>query len=467
MVRDALILLADKNALPPASLKKIKGINWQWIQTKPLFEVAIRLLVIHYITPHAIDGSCLAFLAKRLISCEVNNGGPYKDKDGRTDVATNVAFAQLFARLGTLPSNLSHFIHQPNHSPSIHVSKGITTWLLSWPTALQSVRSTYYLPSGRITSQYTQSSTRALATINTLNEPLRTEARRIWTAVNRINRKHEITHIATFFAQSLASPLLHATDTLYHDLGEANFYAWMAYTIYDDFIDSDGHTPQLNVANAMHRRSLLLYTKHAPPTINPWQYFDQMDEANAWELAYCRADVTNGDIHLANKLPRYHSLSMLAARSSAHILGPLIITATAQSHYQTLQAVEQGLRHYLIAKQLNDDIHDWKNDLAQGHLSPVVTYLLEKTNITNGTFSVTEITPILQRYFWKNGLKNLSRRVIYHVKKSKEILLKDNFINSDKTPFFTHILSPVEASVRQGYALQKAQKEFLVAYKST
>jgi len=467
MVRNALAFLADKRAATPADLAKIKGRNWRWISSDPLFSVAIRLLAVHYANPQNINSTCLALLAKRLVATETASGGPYKDEDGRVDIATNIAIAQLLKQLGTLPSHLHRYICQHHDEPSVHASQGVIRWLLTWPSDLRpNSKDTYALKIGPVDTKnrYPSASLRVRETIKTLKEPLQSNALYVWDSVNRANRNQEITHIATFFAESLRSPITHTTKAFYHDLGEANFYAWMAYTIYDDLIDNNGQEQRLNVANVMHRRSLLLYAKHSPQTLTTWQYFDQMDEANAWELAYCRAKINDGAVQL-DTLPNYHSLSMLAARSSAHILGPLIIAATANNHYETFKTVEQGLRHYLIARQLNDDLHDWKSDLSHGHLSSVVTYLLEKINIKKGRFMISDILPLMQRYFWQKGMVAISRRILYHTKKSRHLLLKDGFMNAN-TPFFSTAIDPIETSAKQAIAMQNANKKFLKIYTS-
>ena len=464
MTSDALAILANKSAGSPAIIKELKGKNWQWIQTEPLFNVALRLLTISHTDPKAISSTCLALLAKRLIQSEVAVGGPYND-NGYTDIATNIILAQLLASLGQVPAALRIYINHNANQESIYLPRNITTWLLAWPhDIVSSPQKRHIILAGGTLSKHHRIPKRVLATIRTLKEPLQSECLKVWQSVNQANKNLEITNIATYFAQSLTVPLKDSTSSLYDDLGEANFYAWMAYTIYDDFIDGNGIDVRLNVANAMHRRSLLLYEKHAPNTINTWQYFDNMDEANAWELAYCRATIDGDTIYLG-KLPNYRSLSMLAARSSAHIIGPLIVTASANSSYETLKTAEQGLRHYLIARQLNDDIHDWKSDILHGHLSPVVTHLLEKITINNSRATISDILPVMQRYFWQKGMVTVSRRIIYHTQKSKQLLLKNGFMNNNAI-FFENIINPIELSAKQAIASQHANKKFLNIYKS-
>lgn len=469
MLRTALLLLAFSSVYTPARkkalLSRVRGINWHWIRTDTLYEVAIRLLAISYASPKIIDSTCLALLAKRLITAEVTSGGPYKDTGDTIDITTNIAIAQLFIQLGHPLPNVQTFVEKHVLSKSTQTQSYITVWLLYWPNTLIKTPGIHYIAAGQQTlPTYGFAAQRALATVNSLEEPLRSKARYAWQSVNSANKNLEITHLSSFFAESLSHPPQHGTASLYHDLGEANFYAWMAYTIYDDFIDNTGKNVLLGVANTMHRRSLLLYSKHTPPSLNTWQYFDQMDEANAWELAHCRAAVDDNHITI-HGLPEYTTLSVLAARASVHILGPIIITAS-NTDYAISKSIEAGLRHYLIAKQLSDDLHDWQADLSTGNLSPVVTHLLHKTGLHSGNFVIKDITPTLQQYFWHSGIQTITKRIVYHIRESKKYLLKDGFIANTDGPLFTQFITPLEMAATQAVRLQNEQRNFLDTYTS-
>jgi hypothetical protein len=58
-----------------------------------------------------------------------------------------------------------------------------------------------------------------------------------------------------FFKKSLGSFASSVTDECISNLGAANMFGWMAYTIYDDFLDGEGSVALLPVANICLRES--------------------------------------------------------------------------------------------------------------------------------------------------------------------------------------------------------------------
>ena len=71
------------------------------------------------------------------------------------------------------------------------------------------------------------------------------------------------------------------------ELNLASLNGWMAYTLYDDFLDGRGRVEQLNVANIALRRSYAHCVKALPNhpewAIHVGNAFDRIDSANDWE----------------------------------------------------------------------------------------------------------------------------------------------------------------------------------------
>lgn len=183
------------------------------------------------------------------------------------------------------------------------------------------------------------------------------------------------------------------------NLGAANITCWMSYTVYDDFLDNEGDPLFLSAANCAHRASLLFAAQAQIDTTRYQAFFDAMDSANTWEQQHARFSITETTI-TCKTLPVYADMGVLADRAGGHIAGACLVAEQllASSEYITF---EQALRHYLIAKQYNDDIHDWKQDLMAGRITPVVAMILSDAGLTHGTHHFDLLLPRAEEVFYR------------------------------------------------------------------
>lgn len=237
---------------------------------------------------------------------------------------------------------------------------------------------------------------------------------------------HEITLLPHKFAQSWQAVSHSCPPNTFIELGMANLLGWMAYTAYDNLMDGEDKPTLLPMANVCLRGSLSHFNKSfgQDQALRAYieQVFDQIDEANAWELANCRFPVNSRTIWLG-KLPHYDDRMVLANRSLGHVLGPIgAVTLMGQPLASpALQAVELGFRHYLIARQLQDDLHDWQNDVKRGQISYVVAEILREVG-ASGQQTIAQLLPSMQRQFWHHSLSNLCDVVDYHTRQSHSLL---------------------------------------------
>jgi hypothetical protein len=505
-------LLAFIHSKPDTSLlhsltQRVRGKNWQWITKASLFEVALRLLALHKYRPDIIDGTCLGYLARRLLVSEVAVGGPYIDTaNSPPDIATNAMIAQLFAAFASPLPNVIEFIKKALPESPGYTANHIGIWSLSWPHEILAPSDTPFASNVRLHQQSTShgtwhvrpysvilSTVSALCLIDSgrrqssdhvdspptaialhvrqeltkLPAPLRPIADTLWQAVAKADAKQEITMLSHLFAQSLTQRTKAQNDEHCTVLGQANFYTWIAYTVYDDCIDDEMTPNQLPIANIAQRTALRQYMSFAPlhPDIADIvdRTFDSMDTANSWELATCRFQI-DGDTLTIQTIPSYGNRAILAERALGHILGPLLLvridpTTTARAY----TATQRGLEHYLIARQLNDDLHDWVADLQKGHCSFVVAFLLQHTGIVPDTYSLQVLTEQLQAYFWETGLVALCELVGDHVQHARRLLVANDILDTDGA-FFRTLLDLIEASARQSTAIRHDQQRFLDTY---
>jgi len=254
-----------------------------------------------------------------------------------------------------------------------------------------------------------------------------------------------------FFARALDSPERFTNDC-YTTLGLANLCTWIAYTIYDDFIDSEGTPAELPVANIAMRASLDCFRTVLPEDAHFQRYvgevFAGMDEANAWEVNNCRFAIQDGWVAVT-ELPRYGRCKVLAARAFAHALPPMAILAQHSPRHSAKKSryIEMAFQHYLIARQLNDDLHDWIKDMQAGQASYVVTAILRDMRIENEAYDMEVLLPAMQKCFRRTTMPKICKRMLWHIDLSKQQFAKSRLLQriNDIYP----LLDTLEQSAQQ------------------
>jgi hypothetical protein len=251
------------------------------------------------------------------------------------------------------------------------------------------------------------------------------------------------------------------------DLSLANLYGWIAYTVYDDFLDDEGRPELLSVANVSMRQSLR-YFASAVPVCPPfqdfvYQTFDTIDAANAWELENCRYEVVDGELKLG-ALPKYGHLEKLAERSLGHALSPLAILCLegVMPDSPDFRQVQKALKCYLIAKQINDDAHDWQKDFSKGHLTWVVCVILREAGVKPGKYKINDLLPKLQRQFWHHSLKSVCKEMGARSQRGRQELAKITILPSPN--ILTDLLAGIDLSITDTLNKQRQAKDFLKSY---
>jgi hypothetical protein len=280
-------------------------------------------------------------------------------------------------------------------------------------------------------------------------EPLRSSALAAIGRVCRADTNFEITQLPRFFAAALTTPG-HLADSCYTTLGLANLYVWVAYTIYDDFIDNEGKPAELPVANIAMRASLDCFRSVLPDNSRYQQYvsdtFAGMDEANAWEVACCRFEVQGDQVMIA-ELPRYGKCTVLAERAFAHALTPMAILASHPNGlYKNSRHIEIAMRHYLIARQLNDDLHDWAKDMRVGQASYVVTAILRDMKVKQGTHNLDTLLREMQKRFRRKTMPKVCQCMLRHISLSRRHFAASGLLQATNDVYV--LLDNLELSAR-------------------
>lgn len=310
-----------------------------------------------------------------------------------------------------------------------------------------------------------QIAAKARRRLRQLDKPLRQQSLAMLESILQSTSAPEIVHLPQFFSASLAqTPWL--PKVFYDRLSLANIFGWMAYTIYDDFLDDEGEPGKLSIANLAMRESLAQFAQALPQAefqAKVWRTFDRIDAANAWEVANCRFEIDGKTLHIA-KVPHYKSVLFLAERSVGHVLTPLavLVASGLQLEDPRVQWFEKGFCHYLAARQLHDDLHDWQQDFTNGQASYVVAYLLKKVGGVAGRQSQSQQQSRMERHFWHAGLPKLCKTLSRQLVLSRRAFKKSTLLKSN-SPLHS-LLDKLEATIKHTLEEQQKAQEFLRVY---
>jgi hypothetical protein len=295
-------------------------------------------------------------------------------------------------------------------------------------------------------------------------EPLRSSAIDIVAHVGSADKNFEITQLAILFADALKTPSA-LTDQQYTKLGLASLFGWIAYTIYDDFMDGAGQPEKLPVANIAMRASVEYFRAALPRHTSFAHYaskaFSVMDEANAWEIEHCRF-IVHGEEVTIGKLPKYGQRGILAKRSFAHTLAPMAVlwqARTGSTHH-----IKAAFTHYLVARQLSDDLHDWVDDMKTGQASYVVTTILRDIRVKPGVHKLSDLFPTMQKSFRRTVLPKICEYILQHAALSRQEFQKSGLLHTDNNLYA--LLDRLEMVARYSLDMRAKSLTFYEASKS-
>ncbi len=285
--------------------------------------------------------------------------------------------------------------------------------------------------------------------------------------IARGDTSREILLLPQLFYASLTKPAEHCGEFLAR-LSLASLYGWMAYTIYDNLMDGEGDINLLPVANTALCSSFAAFGQAMPgdkgfQTLVK-QTFAAIDNANAWETTLCRFPVENQLITIG-PLPDYNGINKLAGRSLGHTLAPMAILAKSgyPPNSRVANCIQNGLKYYIGARQLLDDMHDWEDDISNGRISYVTAAIARALGLGPGTYDLHALLPRFQRQFWHDTLLTTCRLAERHLADSRGYFLKSGVLNT-RGPL-NDLLARLDASLTKTRAEQSQANEFLKAYK--
>ena len=289
-----------------------------------------------------------------------------------------------------------------------------------------------------------------------ITAPLRRQIRR-----TRKTEQHvPISSLPTLTKQAIGSSARYLPKGLVQNLSAALFFGWATYTLADDLLDHQSSVELLPMMmwfareTSFHFGNCLIDSPYFASEVA--RCLDLQDEANTWEIQVCR---TVPGCKLAFPLPNYGEYEKLAERSIGYWLGAAGIACACQFSTAELSNLRQFFCHMNIARQLNDDAHDWESDLRQGHLSSVVTLLLKKHGPT--TTSIEVFVDELQRLFWLEVITIITEEIQRQSNLARNALAT---VSLEFPDYLLQLLIPAEEGAKRAIYERQQTLEFLAHY---
>lgn len=394
-----------------------------------------------------IENTSITKLVENLIRSELKPGGPYKTGN-KIDPVLNAHILKLFILLKKPLPNVEEYINN-----YVQLSPKPLDYELE--TILSEVASLKEL-----SSKPTRSKIHRYKFYYSFLDSLTTEVRRysekIGNTIIRIDRDGEILDITRFFNDSMSLPTGLKKDQL-KLLGQANFMIWVAYSIYDSIIDDELNQSALSAANIFLREAIRLYLLSGIDLNLVIKYTNKVDSANAWETTHCRFNANQSTVNIG-LIPSINNMEkLLSDRAIAHIIGPIYIASKIGLDARKFKILEKALIYYCIARQLNDDLHDWVDDFSEGRITFVVASLLHSLEIEDNTINKKILLGKMRVIFYEKELENLSVLTESYITKSIN-LLTESGIMSHNNLFTNSILKPIQLSADKARQAHKSNK---------
>jgi hypothetical protein len=308
-----------------------------------------------------------------------------------------------------------------------------------------------------------------------LNRELKTEALLQLHLLLSNDKAQQIPLLPYYFQLSIGPLSRKIQNQIIVNLGVASILGWLAYKIYDNFLDEEGDPKTLSIANIALRELTVIFRNIVPDQSGFREFFqkvmDDLDSANAWEVRHCRIKVANRKLLLKDYLiPDYGNYGKIALKSLGHALGPsaLLFLLGFTKDSPEVKKLIGFFKHYLIARQLNDDAHDWERDIRIGQINPVCAILLKKWEKSSGytktDISLAMLIPRLQELFWYESVYEISETIFHHINSARKNLHALDIIKYPEV--FEKLLIPLETSAKQAIHQSKNAADFLQTYKS-
>ncbi len=445
--------------------------NKQWEFGESLLSDFCSLSALAEYDKNIINGSALAIITRRLTEIEEKEGGPYRSPDGKINPTANAAIAKFLSLFEVELPSLKIFTEQARDTYGLPETEAMKI--------AKSLRGAKDEKPAINASVFSEEESKIMEIIyNKFDErmtlfpqDLRVVAKEAIDKTIQGNQDKQMSLMSFYTKQALGKKGEQISDDVVAELGLANILFWTAFIIYDDFWDEDeeAQPKKLPVANIFARHYIDYFTNLLPSDSGFPSFFqqtmDNLDAANFWETQDCRTKVEGLTFHIPKNLPDYADYENKFRPASGHILGPvsMLMMLGYKIDSPEIRNFMDYFRHYLIAMQINDDAHDWEEDMGRGHISTVVDLLLRDFERKDGVIDLEKDLPELKKIFWFKTIKKAAGIAISHTEKSRQALKSVNIFKDIKP--LERIINITENVAKKALKEQVDSINFLETYK--
>lgn len=294
--------------------------------------------------------------------------------------------------------------------------------------------------------------------------PLRTAVKFVEKFLSR-DIDDQITLLPAYFRGSIKRSR-EIDDNFVAQLGLANLFGWIAYTVYDDFIDKEGDRRLLPVANLCLQKLCKIFSQILPSESEFNTAFSRIltgiEKSNVWETRNCQFE--GSDLSKIKSIPNYGDFLILAEKSLGHVLGPLAILHKLGFNRSSgeIRGVTNFIKYLLVARQLLDDAHDWEEDLRRGLINSVGSIILsrcQKSRSRELKFDNEKDLNQLREIFWREIAPDIFSTILRFVKKSEKALDSCQEVNDPK--FLHGLLDRIKKNTEKAISDRAKTIDFL------
>jgi hypothetical protein len=273
-----------------------------------------------------------------------------------------------------------------------------------------------------------------------------------------------------FFLSAMLKPSTQQTDTQLEEktktllkLSHANLSGWIGYSMMDDVMDGDAPPSLIPFANFCLRAMNTMYAKHFNEdnfTIVS-NLLSETDKAYATEAALKLAKTENG--YSLATIPDPEKICG-ASKSIGQVIACLGVLQEIDADGKSLISF---YRHFLEAKQMNDDAEDLIEDLSLGRMTKIGAMVLSayKKRKAVGSIDVPSERETLLDIFWNDIFDNVYTEIIDNLHRAEVALSEFQESNTVlETNHFLHMISKLRKSIDTTNVERETMRAFIKAY---
>jgi hypothetical protein len=217
-------------------------------------------------------------------------------------------------------------------------------------------------------------------------------------------------------------------------LCQNSLLGWCSFFLYDQIIDENNKSEFLPLANILCREMEIDFLEL--PIDKETGFFDlykkimqEMELCNWNELQKLRFNWDKNNL----KMKKFN-FDYLGKRSMGYALSSIAIFCHLGLNINSAEVRKllNFFRYFIIAKQMNDDSHDWFEDLKKCNINSANYYIIKKYNGNlNKLKNAMTRQESIKKEFWETVIPNFCLKIVGYSNKAKENLMGIKMIRKE------------------------------------